>query len=64
MCLKLPSGLVRSWVNGNAPPSYKIDNNSMSLNEAYNILGLKTNSSDSEIKTAYRKKLLTFTPIN
>ena len=63
VCLKLPNGIVRSWVNGGyAPPSYKIDPNSMSLNEAYNILGLKTNSSDSEIKTAYRKRAANFHP--
>jgi DnaJ like chaperone protein len=61
--LKLKSGIVQTWIRGGyAPPHYDRSNNEVSLEEAYQILDLTPQSTDSEIKSRYRKKAANFHP--
>jgi DnaJ like chaperone protein len=61
--LKLKPGIVQTWVRGGyAPPHYDRSNNEVSLEEAYQILDLTPQSTDSEIKSRYRKKAANFHP--
>ena len=61
--LKLKPGFVQTWIRGGyAPPRYDSSNNEVSLEEAYQILDLTPQSTDSEIKSRYRKKASNFHP--
>jgi DnaJ like chaperone protein len=61
--LRLPNGLIRSWLRGgHAKTNYNSQENSISLVEAYNVLGLNENCKVSEIKPAYRRKAADFHP--
>ena len=61
--LKLKPGIVQTWIRGGyAPPHYDRSNNEVSLEEAYQILDLTPQSTDSEIKSRYRKKAANFHP--
>ena len=61
--LKLKPGIVQTWIRGGyAPPCYNSSNNEISLEEAYQILDLTPQSTDSEIKSRYRKKAANFHP--
>jgi len=62
--LKLPRGVVQSWIQGGyAPPQFNPeDENTLSLEEAYNALGISKTVSDREVKTAYRRKASEFHP--
>ena len=61
--LKLKPGFVQTWIRGGyAPPHYDSSNNEVSLEEAYQILDLTPQSTDSEIKSRYRKKAANFHP--
>jgi DnaJ like chaperone protein len=61
--LKLQPGTLRSWIRGGyAPPQHDPSVDSLSLEEAYNALGLTRNCSDAELKKAYRAKAADFHP--
>ena len=62
--LKLPRGIVQSWIQGGyAPPQFNPDDeNVLSLDEAYDALGIAQTVSDKEVKTAYRAKAADFHP--
>ena len=61
--LKLKPGIVQTWIRGwYAPPHYDRSNHEVSLEEAYQILDLTPQSTDSEIKSRYRKKAANFHP--
>ena len=62
--LKLPRGVVQSWIQGGyAPPQNNPDDeNALSLDEAYDALGVSKTVSDKEVKTAYRGKAAQFHP--
>ncbi len=61
--LKLQPGTIRSWIQGGyAPPQNTSTINALSLEEAYNALGLPIDSSDKELKKAYRAKVADFHP--
>ncbi len=61
--LKLKPGIVKSWIQGGyAPPHYDSSNNQISIDDAYRMLGLNHQSSDSEVKSIYRKKAASFHP--
>ena len=62
--LKLPRGVVQSWIQGGyAPPQFNPDDeNALSLDEAYDALGISKTVSDKEVKTAYRGKAAEFHP--
>jgi len=61
--LKLKPGIVQTWIRGGyAPPHYDRSNHEVSLEEAYQILDLTPQSTDSEIKSRYRKKAANFHP--
>ena len=62
--LKLPRGIVQSWIRGGyAPPQFNPnDENALTLEEAYDTLGISNTVSDKEVKTAYRGKAAEFHP--
>jgi DnaJ like chaperone protein len=61
--LKLQPGTLRSWIRGGyAPPQHDPSVDSLSLEEAYNALGLARDCSDAELKKAYRAKAADFHP--
>ena len=62
--LKLPRGIVQSWIRGGyAPPQFNPnDENALTLEEAYDALGISKTVSDKEVKTAYRGKAAEFHP--
>ena len=61
--LKLQPGTVKSWIRGGyAPPNLDSTNNELSLHEAYQILSLRNDCSENEIKNAYRLKAADFHP--
>ena len=62
--LKLPRGVVQSWIRGGyAPPQFNPDDeNALTLEEAYDTLGIAKTVSDKEVKTAYRSKAAEFHP--
>ncbi|MDC1309819.1 DnaJ domain-containing protein, partial [Opitutales bacterium] len=61
--LKLKPGTVRSWIlGGYAPPRQDPSVDSLSLEGAYNALGLKQECSERELKKAYRAKAGDFHP--
>lgn len=61
--LKLKPGTVRLWIRGGyAPPRQDPSVDSLSLEGAYNALGLKQECSDREFKKAYRAKAGDFHP--
>ena len=62
--LKLPRGVVQSWIQGGyAPPQFNPDDeNALSLDEAYDALSIAQTVSDKEVKTAYRAKAANFHP--
>jgi DnaJ like chaperone protein len=61
--LKLKPGIVQTWIRGGyAPPHYDRSNHEVSLEEAYQILDLTPQSTDSEIKSRYIKKAANFHP--
>lgn len=61
--LKLQPGTVRSWIRGGyAPPQHDPNMDTLSLEEAYDALGLARDCSDKELKKAYRAKAADFHP--
>jgi len=61
--LKLKPGTVRLWIRGGyAPPRQDPSVDSLSLEGAYNALGLKQECSEREFKKAYRAKAGDFHP--
>jgi DnaJ like chaperone protein len=62
--LKLQRGTVQSWIRGGyAPPQFNPDDeNALTLDEAYDALGISTTVSDKEVKVAYRAKAADFHP--
>ena len=61
--LKLQPGTLRSWIRGGyAPPQHDPTIDSLSLEEAYDALGLVRDCSDAELKKAYRAKAADFHP--
>ena len=61
--LKLQPGTLRSWIRGGyAPPQHDPSVDTLSLEEAYNALGLARDCSDAELKKAYRAKAADFHP--
>jgi len=61
--LKLKPGTVRLWIRGGyAPPRQDPSVDSLSLEGAYNALGLKQECSERELKKAYRAKAGDFHP--
>ncbi len=61
--LKLPSGLLQSWLSGGyAPPRYGTSSNDLSIADAYNTLGLNESCTDAELKAAYRNRAASFHP--
>ena len=60
---KLQPGTVQSWFkNGYKPPQEENSESQISLDEAYEILEVKKDSSDSELKKAYHSKAANFHP--
>ena len=61
--LKLKPGTVHSWFkNGYKPPERVNSESQVSLDEAYEILEVNKDSSDSELKKAYHSKAANFHP--
>lgn len=61
--LKLQPGTVKSWIRGGyAPPNVNSSNDKLSLDESYEVLSVKNDCTDSELKNAYRKKVGDFHP--
>ena len=61
--LKLQSGTVQHWFkNGYKPPQEENSESQISLDEAYEILNVTKDSSDSELKKAYHSKAANFHP--
>ena len=61
--LKLQPGTLRSWIRGGyAPPQHDPSVDTLSLEEAYDALGLARDCSDTELKKAYRAKAADFHP--
>jgi len=60
---KLQPGTVQSWFNhGYKPPQEENSESQISLEEAYEILMVTKDSSDSELKRAYHSKVANFHP--
>ena len=58
--LKLQPGTLRSWIRGGyAPPQHDPSVDTLSLEEAYDALGLARDCSELELKKAYRCLLYT-----
>tara|TARA_B100002019_G_scaffold33304_2_gene27294 strand:- start:372 stop:1136 length:765 start_codon:yes stop_codon:yes gene_type:complete len=63
--LRLPSGLIKSWLlGGYAQANYSAmqNSNSISISQAYNILGLVEDCKDDDVKLSYRKMAADFHP--
>lgn len=61
--LKLQPGTLRSWIRGGyAPPQHDPSVDTLSLEEAYDALGLARECSDAELKKTYRAKAADFHP--
>ena len=61
--LKLQPGTLRSWIRGGyAPPQHDPSVDTLSLEEAYDALGLARDCSDAELKKTYRTKAADFHP--
>lgn len=61
--LKLQPGTLRSWIRGGyAPPQHDPSVDTLSLEEAYDALGLARDCSEVELKKAYRAKAADFHP--
>ena len=61
--LKLQPGTLRSWIRGGyAPPQHDPSVDTLSLEEAYDALGLARDCSELELKKAYRAKAADFHP--
>ena len=61
--LKLQPGTVRSWIRGGyAPPQHDPSVDSLSLEGAYDALGLEQECSERDLKKAYRAKAGDFHP--
>ena len=61
--LKLQPGTLRSWIRGGyAPPQHDPSVDTLSLEEAYDALGLARDCSDDELKKTYRTKAADFHP--
>ena len=61
--LKLPPGTIQSWIRGGyAPPQQESNLDTLSLEEAYDALGLKKSAEDKEVKAAYRARASDFHP--
>ena len=61
--LKITPGTVRSWIRGGyAPPPNDLAVNALSLEDAYDVLGVPLNCSDPVLKKAYRAKAADFHP--
>ena len=61
--LKLQPGTVKHWIRGGyAPPNQDPNNNELTLNEAYQVLSLRNDCRDSEIKNSYRLRVADFHP--
>ena len=61
--LKLSHGTIRSWIHGGySPPQHDSSTNKLSLEEAYNVLGLTMDCNETELKKAYRSKAADFHP--
>ena len=61
--LKLNHGTIRSWIHGGyTPPQHDPSVDKLSLEEAYNVLGLKMDCNEAELKKAYRSKAADFHP--
>ena len=61
--LKLQPGTLRSWIRGGyAPPQHDPSVDTLSLEEAYDALGLTRDCSELELKKAYRAKAADFHP--
>lgn len=62
--LKLPVGTVRNWLNGEyVPTSHARENKQLEdYYWAYRMLGINEKSSDTDIKSAYRKKIALLHP--
>jgi len=60
---RLQPGTIQSWLkNGYKPPERENSESQISLEEAYNILNITRESSDSEVKKAYHSKAANFHP--
>ena len=60
---KLQPGTIQNWFkNGYNPSQEENSESQISLDEAYEILNIKKDSSDSEIKKAYHSKAANFHP--
>ncbi|HAE10886.1 MAG: hypothetical protein CMI21_02575 [Opitutae bacterium] len=61
--LKLPPGTIKAWIRGGyAPPRQDGNEDSLSLEEAYDALGLSASASDKEVKAGYRARAAEFHP--
>jgi DnaJ like chaperone protein len=64
--LKLPAGTIKSWTKGGYSPPHpnhiNTSNYTITLEESFETLGLPSNSSNEEIKKAYREKASHFHP--
>ena len=61
--LKLQAGTIRSWVRGGyAPPHHDPSSDNLTIEEAYNVLGLPRDCTEAELKKTYRGKAADFHP--
>ena len=61
--LKLTPGTLRSWIRGGyAPPQHDPSVDRLSLEEAYDALGLARDCTDADLKKTYRAKAADFHP--
>lgn len=61
--LKLQAGTIRSWVRGGyAPPHHDPSSDNLTIEEAYNVLGLSRDCTEAELKKTYRGKAADFHP--
>ena len=61
--LKLAPGTLRAWIRGGyAPPQHDPSVDRLSLEEAYDALGLARDCTDADLKKTYRAKAADFHP--
>ena len=61
--LKLAPGTLRSWIRGGyAPPQHDPSVDRLSLEEAYDALGLARDCTDADLKKTYRARAADFHP--